>query len=302
MGVPKVEEPVWLQQLGNVVKPATRKRCEEARVHPEGLLLGDVPEPRQWCAFEFADKMEQGVAPGLTSTFVEPLEGPEMAEERLCVSRSANRREYLLTSQSGEPLLLAVVSAQGSLFDIYIARSGAPPVALGPAFSLQARGSSLKDWTLRSTRCEQCASRGRRHYGQRELARIHHYFEELGNGKALCMDVQLPAPLESDKGGSAVWCAVCSGAEQDKASVAQLSSRRPRWNPRMRTLTMDFRGRVSIASSKNFQLEVPDAGNVPGSVKLLYGKVGDNQFVLDVKRPLGIAQAFATALTTVHWK
>lgn len=302
MGLPAVEEPAWLRQLGNVVKPTAKKRGEEARVHPEGLI-GDAPqEPRQWCAFEFADQMEQGVAPGLTSAFVEPLEGPEIAEERLRVSRSSNRREYLLTRQSGEPLLLAVQSAQGKLFDIYIASAGEPPVALGPAFSLQARGSSLNDWSLCSTRCEHCANRGRRQYGKRELARMRHYTEDVGEGKALCMDVHLPEPLDSDQGRNAIWCAVCCGVGQDKASSATLSSRRPRWNTKMRTLTLDFRGRVSLASSKNFQLEVPGENASSGSVKLLYGKAGDNQFVLDVKRPFGIVQAFATALTTVNWK
>lgn len=305
MGVSTVEEPAWLRQLGNVVKPTTKRRKEEARVHPEGLL-GDVPpEPREWCAFELADQMEQGLAPGLTSTFVEPCEGSEFAEQRFRVSRSNNRREYLLTRQSGEPLLLAVMSAEGSLFDIYIARAGEPPVALGPAFSLQARGPNLREWTLRSMRCEQCASRGRRHYGQRDLARIRHYTEDVGNGKALCMDVHLPDALDEDpfeQRTSTIWCAVCSGT-QDKPTMTALSSRRPRWNAKLGTLTLDFRGRVTAASSKNFQLEVPEDGLTgPRNVKLLYGKVGDNQFVLDVKRPLGIVQAFATSLTTFHWK
>jgi len=55
-----------------------------------------------------------------------------------------------------------------------------------------------------------------------------------------------------------------------------------------------------MASAKNFQLEVPD---MPGKNKLLFGKVGDNQFVLDYRSPLGAVQAFAAALTAaVHWK
>jgi len=201
-------------------------------------------------------------------------------------------------------------------------------VALGPAFCLKAKKRSLNDWTLHSTRCEQCATRGRRNYGQRELARMRHYSEEVGVGKALCMDLCVPAPFYSEQGGSAIWCpvcsgpapapqrsnsvcsglsldrrsSVCSGFSQDDASSATLTSRRPRWNTKLGTLTLDFRGRVRVASSKNFQLEVPGGDRDSNNVKLLFGKVVDNQFVLDFKRPLGVVQAFAAALTTVHWK
>jgi len=90
-------------------------------VHPssvvDGSKVGDVPdEPRQWCAFEFADLMEQGLSGGLTSTF---LEVPQ-EEVRLCVQRSQDRKEYLLTTPDGAKLLLARKNDNGDTFSIFV--------------------------------------------------------------------------------------------------------------------------------------------------------------------------------------
>jgi hypothetical protein len=297
MGLPP-QEPLLLpiRQLGNVIK---------ARVHPECSpknCIGDVPQDSwQCCAFEFADQMEQGIGPGLTSSFAEPLEGSQK-EERLRVNRSPfkkkKNREYALTTQGGEPLLLAIANPTGSSIEIFPARAGESSEVLGPAFLLQTQDDGVT-WVLHSTRCERCASRSRRNCGQRLLARFFHYKEPCGEGKALCMDVTLPAPLGPEHGGSVVWCSVC-GDEQDEAAVASLSSRRPKWSPKQRTLALDFRGRCKMASSRNFQLEV-DSQNQRADVRLLFGKVGEDEFVLDYKRPLGLVQAFAAALSTYHW-
>ncbi|CAE7633291.1 TULP9 [Symbiodinium pilosum] len=89
----------------------------------------------------------------------------------------------------------------------------------------------------------------------------------------------------------------CSGAEEVGGCV--LTTRRPRWNPRQKTLTLDFHGRCSLASAKNFQLE---AEGDASRVVLLFGKVEKDRFVLDYGHPLGAVQAFAAALSASHWK
>jgi len=278
----------------------------EARVYPEcgsGNCIGDVPkEPRQWQAFEFADQMEQGLAPGLTSSYIATLEGNEAAEERLFVMRSENSREYLLATQENAPLLLAVRDSSGQRFDIYITRAGQPPSALGPAFLLESSSATLNDWSLKSIRCERCQSRGRRSCGVRELACIRHYVEAVGEGKALCMDVDIPGHPSAEEHECAVWCSVCSDLQPEEESpVIALSSRRPKWSPKHRTLTLNFNGRCSLASSKNFQLEMC-GDQAPVGMKLLFGKASARSFVLDYKRPLGMVQAFAAALTASHWQ
>jgi hypothetical protein len=65
----------------------------------------------------------------------------------------------------------------------------------------------------------------------------------------------------------------------------------------MKALALDFRGRCTKASVKNFQLE-----NEDGDVVMLYGKIEDHLFVLDVKSPLSMVQAFAASLTSSQWK
>jgi len=321
MGV-SAEEAPWVNQLGSVIPEGKSSSSWMAtagqvistatRVHPEegsARQVGDVPrEQRQWQAFEFAEQMEEGLAPGLTSSFLAPLGGNEAAEERLSVQRSSNMREYLLTRQGGEPLLLAVRDSSGERFDIYIARIGKPNTVLGPAFSLQCRDSSLKDWTLQSVRCECCEAKGRRSCGIRELARIRHYVEPLGEGKALCMDIDIPTPIASEQecseqGGCAVWCSVCNGQQpEDKSSIVSLTSRRPKWSPKHRTLTLNFYGRCSMASAKNFQLELAESDHTGSDMKFLFGKVSGSSFVLDYRRPLSMIEAFAAALTTSQWK
>ena len=65
-----------------------------------------------------------------------------------------------------------------------------------------------------------------------------------------------------------------------------------------KALMLDFFGRVDLASVRNFQLE--SEPKVP--ISLLFGKLGANQYLLDVKKPLCVIQAFAAALTASVWK
>lgn len=56
---------------------------------------------------------------------------------------------------------------------------------------------------------------------------------------------------------------------------------------------LNFHGRVSVPSVKNFQLSSPDD---PGHVLCQFGKVGEDRFHLDFKAPLSAFQAFSLAL------
>lgn len=295
------EQPPWCQELGHVIKSKQRSGAVRPEEKP-ARQIGDVAhDSTKWNAFEFADKMEQGLAPGLTASFVEPLQGErENSEQRLRVRRSDNQREYLLMDKGEKPLLLAVTDAAGLRFDIYIARPGQPPSALGPAFQLESNGSAKSSWTLQSLRCEGCEARHRPSSGIRQLGHVRQYTEPLGEGQALCMDVDLPAPLSSS--GSVVWCPACSHQQGNQESVT-VTSRRPKWNERYKTLTLNFYGRCTVASSKNFQLVMPEEDHASiDSMKLLFGKIGTHLFVLDYKRPFGMVQAFGVALTSCHWK
>jgi len=242
--------------------------------------------------------MEQGRTGGLACGFLEVVD----EETRLCVNRSEDKKELLLTTYDGENLLLARLLDNGEGFNIFVTTDGDPPRALGPAFSLKSNKAKDK-WTLSCNMCDQCEARGRRLCGSRELAYYSHHIETVeqdSEAKIMCMDMEIPAV--SQDGVTDVWCPICKGQDGEQEFV-ELTTRRPKWNNRHKTLTMDFFGRCKLASAKNFQLEeVGKTGDKADTVKLLFGKASDSQFILDFHQPLSPIQAFAAAISTMVWK
>jgi len=287
------KEGTWTWPL--VAMRRTKEEENQGCMLPE--LAGFFPEePRQWRCFEFAELMEQGEGPGLTSAHAEPPRD-KYSDQRLLVQRSQNKTEFQLTTEKGLVLLVARSCNDGARFDLLVpTRENNNSKSLGgPAFVLEAKGSGLDSWSLYSTRCQQCEVRGTRKCGSRHLARISHYSEAVGEGQAFCMDVHIPELLED--GQPAVFCHVCNEAAE--WGTLELTSRRPKWNARQKSLTLDFRGRCACPSAKNFQLEAVDN---PGKAKLLFGKAGPKTFVLDYAHPLSAVQAFAAGLTAMHWE
>lgn len=229
---------------------------------------------------------------------------PPLVEERLVVVRSPEQRITSLVDAAGQTLLMSKASEDGCQFDIFVSHTGAPPLApksfFGravvpePSFSLVASDSDRNDWVLISRKCERCASRGRRRCGMRHVTRMRHYLEPVGAGQAFCMDVLFPS--SSDGASYSVFCDVCGDATA--VWSAALTSRRPKWNLKHKSLSLDFRGRATMASAKNFQLE----STTSRKPLFLYGKVAEHKFVLDFCYPLGMVQAYAAALSVSHWQ
>jgi len=74
-----------------------------------------------------------------------------------------------------------------------------------------------------------------------------------------------------------------------------LQNKKPKWNETMRAYCLNFHGRVTKASVKNFQLthDVDADGEI-----LQFGKVGTNEFTMDFTWPLTPLQAFAVCLSS----
>lgn len=247
-------------------------------------------------SFDYADVLERGMGPGLASNFVDPpRETGSKGELRFQVVVEKKTSSIFLMIESGQKCLEACPVADG--FDIFAAREGESPKLQEPLFVLRTDGQKAH-WRLCSLRCEQCVARGKRQCGTRELARLMHYQEAAGDGHAFCMDVELPAISEA--GNPEVICEVCSDPDA-RLGHTVLTTRRPKWNATRKTLTLDFRGRCSLASAKNFQLEI-EGKPEPGKSRLLFGKCAADTYVLDVQRPLGPVQAFAAAISAMHWK
>ncbi|KAH6813987.1 tubby like protein 3 [Perilla frutescens var. frutescens] len=80
-----------------------------------------------------------------------------------------------------------------------------------------------------------------------------------------------------------------------------LKNKAPRWHEQLQCWCLNFNGRVTVASVKNFQL-VADGGQEQENVILQFGKVGKDTFTMDYQYPLSAFQAFAVCLSSFDTK
>ena len=78
-------------------------------------------------------------------------------------------------------------------------------------------------------------------------------------------------------------------------TLTLLETKKPRWNAELDAWTMDFKGRVKMASKKNFQL-IQESD--PEKILMLFGKVTKNRFTLDFRPPMTVCKSLAVALST----
>ncbi|KAJ1263087.1 hypothetical protein BS78_09G158100 [Paspalum vaginatum] len=96
-----------------------------------------------------------------------------------------------------------------------------------------------------------------------------------------------------------------------------LRNKAPRWHEQLQCWCLNFRGRVTIASVKNFQLiaapsQEPPAAGAPtpsqpapsdqDKIILQFGKVAKDMFTMDYRYPLSAFQAFAICLSSFDTK
>lgn len=293
------EDCSWFRQL-------SRRFAQEASRH--------LPSAnKEWLAFDLADSLEQGLARELTTQYTAAC--CDQKARALTVVRSEDRLEYLLMGEDDQPLMLAIARPSARRFDIYATDESGNHRALGPSFEL-AFSSDTLHWELCAEQCGNCVYKTRcsdvsRSSGKRCLLRAHQARRAIGPGFAMSMGVELPS-------GGEVWCncqdrgAPCSDDISPRVplveyggSCLKLESLKPRWSSRLRSLTLDFDGRCSRASAKNFQLAPCRSGDAacPDSkdTVLQFGKMRAHTFCLDFKAPLGVVQSFALALTTAFW-
>lgn len=89
-------------------------------------------------------------------------------------------------------------------------------------------------------------------------------------------------------------------ANADLKDLMRFTNREPVFREDLGAYCLDFGGRVSMASVKNFQLinaEDPSMGNI-----LQFGRVADDMFTMDFQWPLSPFQAFAICLSSCDTK
>ncbi|CAA3000907.1 tubby-like F-box 8 [Olea europaea subsp. europaea] len=110
---------------------------------------------------------------------------------------------------------------------------------------------------------------------------------------------------------------VCNEDDDGKGRPLILKNKAPRWHEQLQCWCLNFRGRVTVASVKNFQLiastQPPAAAtNAPppsqptqsdhDKIILQFGKVGKDMFTMDYRYPLSAFQAFAICLSIFDTK
>ncbi|KAK4773289.1 hypothetical protein SAY87_028308 [Trapa incisa] len=109
------------------------------------------------------------------------------------------------------------------------------------------------------------------------------------------------------------------GSEEGKEIPLVLKNKAPRWHEQLQCWCLNFRGRVTVASVKNFQLIAANppsstTGSIPSlsqpgssqsdqdKIILQFGKVGKDMFTMDYRYPLSAFQAFAICMTSFDTK
>jgi MFS family permease len=87
--------------------------------------------------------------------------------------------------------------------------------------------------------------------------------------------------------------------ERNLKDLNYLINKPPRWNEQVGAYVLNFNGRVTMASVKNFQLVDPDEQN---AVVLQFGRVGKDDFTMDLQYPISPFQAFAVTLSSFDSK
>ncbi|XP_010530245.1 PREDICTED: tubby-like F-box protein 8 [Tarenaya hassleriana] len=150
--------------------------------------------------------------------------------------------------------------------------------------------------------------------GQPELLprALDESFRSIGSSKIIDHSVEFSSTRFSDIVGP-------QGGEDEnegKERPLVLKNKPPRWHEQLQCWCLNFRGRVTVASVKNFQLIAattqPAAGAPTPAVQpgqsdhdkiiLQFGKVGKDMFTMDYRYPLSAFQAFAICLSSFDTK
>ncbi|KAL3538590.1 hypothetical protein ACH5RR_001956 [Cinchona calisaya] len=147
--------------------------------------------------------------------------------------------------------------------------------------------------------------------GQPELLprSLEDSFRSISFSKSLDHSTEFSSSRFSDIGASV------NEDEEGKVKPLVLKNKAPRWHEQLQCWCLNFRGRVTVASVKNFQLIAATQPVTAGAsttsqpaqtdhdkIILQFGKVGKDMFTMDYRYPLSAFQAFAICLSSFDTK
>lgn len=253
---------------------------QPARAGKRELADGDAER-----AWDLADRAEMGQASELLRNFVRPLPRAQRLW-KFRIERSPDMLEYRLACDGGF-LVLAKVSPSTRHVRFYLydplEENGSLHSPDRPAFTMTCE-ADRKEWRLVQERSDNEAYSPWHSAGcsraRREVAYIQHCRRWVGDAINHFMDVRLPP----------------DGQHFDEDQW--LVTRMPKWNEKVNSMTLDFKGRNVLSSEKNFQLCLEER---PDHTICQYGKLGPHSFGLDFMYPLSVIQAFGISITTLMW-
>lgn len=146
--------------------------------------------------------------------------------------------------------------------------------------------------------------------GQPELIprSLEDSFRSISFSKSLDHSIEFSSSRFSEIEGS------YNEEDDGKMRPLVLKNKPPRWHEQLQCWCLNFRGRVTVASVKNFQLiastQPPAGAPTPSQpappehdkIILQFGKVGKDMFTMDYRYPLSAFQAFAICLSSFDTK
>ncbi|KAJ8641595.1 hypothetical protein MRB53_018289 [Persea americana] len=152
--------------------------------------------------------------------------------------------------------------------------------------------------------------------GQPELLprSLEDSFRSISFSKSIDQSVEFSSSRFSSSRFSDIAIARDDDEEDGKERPLILRNKAPRWHEQLQCWCLNFRGRVTVASVKNFQLiaatqpaagaPTPSQPTPPEHDKIIlqFGKVGKDMFTMDYRYPLSAFQAFAICLSSFDTK
>eukprot|EP00911_Craspedida_sp_UC1_P001687 UC1_evm2s1280 len=139
---------------------------------------------------------------------------------------------------------------------------------------------------------------------RQELCAIHYETNVMGFKGPRKMQVLLPPVDEKTQEREAIYDgapdALGKRLKQDRLDeIFLLGNKRPVWNESSRGYVLNFGGRVTQASVKNFQIVHESDEEY---VVLQFGRIDDHEFTMDYRYPMSAVQAFGICLSSFDGK
>ncbi|KAI5189538.1 tubby [Nematocida sp. AWRm77] len=93
--------------------------------------------------------------------------------------------------------------------------------------------------------------------------------------------------------------ALSKRVKEKKAQYVRLVNKQPYYNLESNSYVLNFNGRVTLPSVRNFQIIHPRDTSY---ITMIFGKTGENEYVLDYTYPWSALEAFSVALSSMGIK